>query len=300
MFLKEQLGTGLIKISFVIQCSSYFNGGSNFNPSPFVPFCASLIDTYISKMLSFFYIIIKGMILLKKKINWTEFISKFVFWSLCIATISIIIIMIFAPSEHNDADPFRRIKSDYVLMLAQCILGILAIKLPYFLKEKIDLKIPSIMLFFYVLFLYAAIYLGEVRNFYFVVPHWDTILHTFSGGMLGAIGFSFITILNGTEKIPLNLSPIFVAFFSFCFAITLGAIWEIYEFTADGILQTNMQKFALENGTLLIGRDAVSDTMKDLIVDGIGALVISFIGFISLKHKKGWVEKLLFKFSKEK
>lgn len=242
----------------------------------------------------------KRGIYLKKKVNWTEFISKFVFWSLCIATISIIIIMILAPSEHNYSDPFVRIKSDYILMLAQCILGILAIKLPYFLKEKIDLKIPSVMLLFYVLFLYAAIYLGEVRNFYYTIPHWDTILHTFSGGMLGAIGFSFITILNGTEKIPLNLSPIFVAFFSFCFALTLGTIWEIYEFTADSILQTNMQKFALEDGTLLIGRAALSDTMKDLIVDGIGAFVISAIGYISLKYQKGWIEKLLFKFSKEK
>ena len=238
------------------------------------------------------------MIFLKKNINLTKLISKFVFWSLCIATISIIVIMILAPSEQDPTKPFERIKSDYVLMLAQCILGILAIKLPYFLKEKIDLKIPSVMLLFYVIFLYAAIYLGEVRNFYFVVPHWDTILHTFSGGMLGAIGFSFITILNDTEKIPLNLSPIFVACFSFCFALSLGAIWEIYEFTADCVLQTNMQKFALEDGTLLIGRQALSDTMKDLIVDSIGAFVISTIGYISLKYKKGWIEKLLFKFSK--
>jgi len=237
---------------------------------------------------------------LKKKINWTNFISKLVFWSLCLATISIIIIMIFAPSEQNPSKPYERIKSDYVLMLAQCVLGILAIKLPYFLKEKIDLKIPSIMLLFYVLFLYAAIYLGEVRNFYYAVPHWDTILHTFSGGMLGAIGFSFITILNDTEKIPLNLSPAFVACFSFCFALALGAIWEIYEFTADSVLQTNMQKFATEEGILLIGRNALSDTMKDLIVDGIGAAVISSIGYVSLKYKKGWIEKLLFKFSKEK
>jgi len=237
---------------------------------------------------------------LKKNFNWTEFISKFVFWSLCIATISIIVIMIFAPSEQNPSDPYERIKSDYVLMLAQCVLGILAIKLPYFLKEKIDLKIPSVMMLFYVLFLYAAIYLGEVRNFYYNVPYWDIILHTFSGGMLGAIGFSFITILNNTEKIPFNLSPAFVACFSFCFALSLGAIWEIYEFTADGILQTNMQKFALEDDTLLIGRNALSDTMKDLIVDGIGAFVISVIGYISLKYQKGWIEKLLFKFSKEK
>ena len=110
------------------------------------------------------------MILLKKKINWTDFISKFVFFSLCIATISIIVIMIFAPSKRIDSEPFKRIKSDYVLMLAQCVLGIVAIQLPKFLKEKIDLKIPSDMMLLYVIFLYAAIYLGEVRNFYYHIP----------------------------------------------------------------------------------------------------------------------------------
>ena len=230
---------------------------------------------------------------MKKKINWVKTINIFVICSLILAIPIIILCMIFAPAEINPTLPFDRIKSDYVLMFFQCILGILAMLLPKFLKEKISLTMPAGMMLLYTIFLYCAIYLGEYRNFYHIIPHWDTILHTFSGGMLGAVAFSFVTILNKTEKVPVNLTPSFVAIFAFCFAVTLGVIWEFYEFAADAVLKTNMQKFALASGELLVGRDALSDTVKDLIVDSIGALVISVIGYISLKYKKGWDEKLL-------
>ena len=91
--------------------------------------------------------------------------------------------------------------------------------------------------------------------------------------MIGALGFSIVTLLNKTEEVPMNLSPLFVALFSFCFAVTLGVVWEFYEFTFDGLLGLNMQKFALENGTQLIGRAALTDTMIDLFVDAVGALL---------------------------
>ena len=87
----------------------------------------------------------------------------------------------------------------------------------------------------------------------------------------------------------MNLSPVFVAVFAFCFAVTLGVFWEIYEFTFDGILRLNMQKFMLENGTQLIGRAALLDTMKDLIVDCLGALIMSFVGYLKerrISHRK--------------
>lgn len=232
---------------------------------------------------------------MKKKINWVRGLNIFVTCSLIAAIPIIIICMIFAPTQIDPNLPFDRIKSDYVLMFLQCIVGILAMILPRFLKEKINLTIPSAMMLLYTIFLYCAIYLGEVRSFYYNFPHWDTILHTFSGGMLGAVGFSFVTILNKTEKVPLSLSPAFVAMFAFCFAVTLGVIWEFYEFAADAILKTNMQKFALASGEPLVGRAALADTIKDLIVDSIGAFVMSIIGYISLKYKKGWVEKLLLK-----
>ncbi len=230
--------------------------------------------------------------MIRRRINWEKIVSYFVLITLLISIVFIIIAMILAPVSNDGNLPYERIKSDYVLMLLQCILGVIAMFLPSFLLKKLKIQIPSYMLLFYVIFLYSAIYLGEVRSFYYNVPHWDTILHTFSGVMLGALGFSFVTILNRTESIPLNLSPLFVAVFSFCFAVTLGVIWEVYEFSADGLINTNMQKFALESGENLIGRNALADTMKDLIVDSIGAFVMSAIGYISLKYKKGWVEKL--------
>lgn len=234
-----------------------------------------------------------------KKINWKKAFNYFVFITLVASLIFVTVAMIQAPTLESRSDPFQRVKGDYILMFSQCVLGIFAMLLPGFLRKRINLEIPSTMLVLYAVFLYAAIYLGEVRSFYYNVPHWDTILHTFSGAMLGALGFSFITLLNRTDKVPVNLSPAFVATFAFCFAMALGVVWEIYEYTADVIMGTNMQKFGTEAGELFLGQAALADTMKDLIVDTLGALVISVVGYISLKHKKGWVEKLMLRFGKK-
>lgn len=196
--------------------------------------------------------------------------------------------------------PGGRGREDYVLMLLQCLLGVAAILLPARLMRRWDVEIPRVMFLLYIAFLYCAIFLGEVRSFYYSVPHWDTILHIFSGAMLGALGFSMIAVFNNTERIPMNLSPLFVAVFAFCFALALGAVWEIYEFAADCLLATNMQKFSLDNGTALIGQAALRDTMKDLIVDALGAVGASVIGYISLKYEKGWIEKLTIRIGKGK
>ncbi len=227
-----------------------------------------------------------------KREKHAKFIGNFVLISFIIP-IGFLIYRIIVSSNQPSADIYTRTRSDYVLMLVQCMLGVVALMVPSFVSKKYKVKIPTIMYILYVIFLYGAIFLGEVRNFYYTVPHWDTILHTFSGAMIGALGFSFVSLINKEENIHLNLTPFFVAFFAFCFAITLGVAWEIYEFTFDGILGLNMQKFALEDGTGLVGRAALTDTMKDLIVDAIGALAMSIIGYISLKYKKGWLEKLL-------
>ncbi len=234
---------------------------------------------------------------MKNKINIDKVITNFVFFSLVISFVFLVIRIIMAPAQIDINDPTIRVKEDYSLMVVQCLLGIVAMILPDLMKKRLSITIPSKMLVLYALFLYAAIFLGEVRSYYYNVNHWDTMLHTFSGGMLGALGFSFVTMLNKSEHIPMELSPLFVAFFSFCFAITIGVFWEVYEFSFDGLLGLNMQKFMLEDGTNLIGREALQDTMKDLIVDGVGAFVMSVIGYISLKYQKGWVEQMLLKFS---
>ena len=204
----------------------------------------------------------------------------------------LIVRIILAPSVQSNESNLR-VKSDYVLMLVQCILGVFAIGVPTFFSKKLKFAVPTLIYYLYMIFLYCAIFLGEVRNFYYVVPHWDTILHTFSGAMLGALGFSFISFLNKEEKSAMKMSPIFVAVFAFSFAVMLGVLWEIYEFTFDGLLGLNMQKFMLEDKTQLVGRAALTDTMKDLIVDAVGAFIMSFLGYFSLKNKKGWFDSLL-------
>lgn len=210
--------------------------------------------------------------------------------TMAISAVAVAVFLITAPSIPTEGEP--RVKSDYVLMLLQCLLGLVAMLLPSVLQKKFGLVIPSRMMVVYAVFLYCSIYLGEVRSFYYSFANWDNILHTFSGAMLAALGFSVINLLNRTDRVPISLSPIFVAVFTFCFAVTVGVVWEVYEFLADGILHTNMQKFAMEGGADLVGRAALADTMTDLIVDSLGALVISVVGYISLKFQKGWVEKL--------
>ena len=118
--------------------------------------------------------------------------------------------------------------------------------------------------------------------------------------MLGALGFTLITFINNTDRFPLVLTPFFVAIFTFGFAVAIGVIWEIYEYSIDYFFHTNMQKFALEDGTQLIGQHALADTMKDLIVDCIGALVFSVIGYIAVKRDSKLKEKLALKVIKKR
>lgn len=230
-----------------------------------------------------------------KKEKFEKIFSIWVLISFVVPIVFLIFRIIVVSIEESTFVDFERTQSDYILMLIQCLLGAFALVLPTFLTRKYNIKIPTTMYIFYLIFLYAAIFLGEVRNFYHVVPYWDTILHAFSGGMIGALGFSFVSLLNNIENLHLHLTPLFVAFFAFCFAIALGVVWEVYEYVFDGLLGLNMQKFLLESGEAFVGREALSDTMQDLIVDSIGAFIMCAIGYVSLKYKKGWVEKLLIK-----
>lgn len=236
---------------------------------------------------------------MEKKIFSSKSLVIFVFLTFILSAIYVLVKMSLSPVTVSANHEYIHVKGYYMVMLVQCILGAFAMLLPGIIKKHWHLYIPSKMMIVYAIFLYCGIYLGEVQSFYYRVPNWDSILHTFSGAMLGALGFSFITILNKADSVPMNLSPLFVALFTFCFAISLGVLWEIYEFSVDAIFNTNMQKYALENGLLLIGKAALTDTMKDLIVDIIGAFIMSVIGYSSLKYKRGWIEKLQLKINKD-
>jgi len=227
----------------------------------------------------------------------TTILTLLVFGSLVVSSIYVIVRLIMV--SVGIPVPGDRPESDYVLMLLQCLLGIFMMLLPGILARHLSIQVPHFMHIAFIVFLYCAIYLGEVRDFYNLVPNWDTVLHTFSGGMLGALGFSFVVILNRSDQVPVNLSPLFVALFAFCFALTLGVFWEFYEFTFDGLLHLNMQKTMLPDGTPLLGHAAVADTMKDLFVDALGAFIISAIGYVSLKYQKGWVERMQVRVKRE-
>lgn len=176
------------------------------------------------------------------------------------------------------------VKSDYVLMILQCIVGMIVIFLPAQAEQRFGIDVPDLMEMIYFIFLFCAIYLGEVQNFYYRVPFWDTILHGFSAVMLGALGFFLVDFMNRSKTLHLQLKPFFVSFFAFCFATTCGVVWELYEYTADQLLGTNMQKFMTAQGVVLQGHQALGDTMKDLIVDMVCALAIVLLGFWNLKR----------------
>ncbi len=234
----------------------------------------------------------------KTKRNWKKIISTIIFASFGAPIIYLIFKIATTTNYIMPNDDDVRVRSDYVLMLFQCILGMVAMCIPSFLRKKFKIEVPNNMYYFYIIFLYAAIFLGEIQDFYYRFKYWDLILHTFSGTMIGFLGFSMVDILN-RENENVQLNAFFVAFFAFCFAMTLGGIWEIYEFASDSILGTNMQKFALKNGIELTGQAAVADTMEDIIVDGIGALVASTIGYISMKYDFTFLNSLKLKIHKK-
>ena len=219
-----------------------------------------------------------------KKEKMQKIFGVILFISLVASVVYSAVRLILAPSEPAEGDVFR-LKSDYVLMLVQCILGITVMFLPSLISRKMKIVVPNTIIILYYVFLYCAIYLGEVRNFYYTVPHWDTMLHAFSGAMLGALGFVLVDILNKDSKVPISLSPFFVSLFAFCFALAVGALWEIYEFSFDTILGLNMQKHSTEFGEALAGTAALSDTMKDIIIDALSALIIAIIGYITAKGR---------------
>jgi len=229
------------------------------------------------------------------KPRWATGIFLFVLLTLVVSCVYAIVGVLSASSRLVPDIEYEKTKSDYALMLVQCLLGIIVMFLPSAFEKRLRIAIPGPMYIVFIVFLYAAIYLGEIRNFYYRIPHWDLILHGLSGLMLGALSFSVITLLNDAQKVRISLSPAFVAVFAFCFAVAMGVVWEFYEFTIDGLLGLNMQKFALENGQSLIGRAALTNTMNDLIVDAFGAIVMSVVGYISVKYKKGWIARMLMK-----
>ena len=144
--------------------------------------------------------------------------------------------------------------------------------LPLILGHRFRVHIPHEFESLAVVFVYMALFLGEIQGYYLRFWWWDVVLHIGSGLLLGILGFLLVYVLNAKKDIEMSLHPKFIALFAFMFAMGIGALWEIFEFAMDQLFGMTMQKSGLV------------DTMWDLIVDGIGALIISVAGAIYLSQ----------------
>ncbi len=208
-----------------------------------------------------------------------------------------------------------------------CGLTLLLFTIPEFLSKKLNVSLPMTLEVIILLFIFASSICGELGSFYTKIWWWDTMLHTLNGFLMAAIGFAMIDILNRSPKFHFNMSPIFVAFVAFCFSMTIGVLWEFFEFSMDYFTYTDMQNdrivdvvssvnfnpdglnrqvvlegiqsttinlkdgstFLIDGGYLDIG---IIDTMKDLFVNLIGAVVFSVIGvFYIIGRNKGTFAK---------
>jgi len=163
------------------------------------------------------------------------------------------------------------------------ILAMVLIFIPYFFQRRYRIYLPSELQLSIILFIYAGVFLGEVRNFYFKFWWWDSLLHLFAGFAIGLIAFGVMYVLYKTEKI--KTSATFICVIVFLIALAFGAIWEMFEFGMDSIFGTNMQKSRDLCNTegYCNTRLGVVDTMIDFILDTIGALFASLFGYIYLK-----------------
>ena len=197
-----------------------------------------------------------------------------------------------------------------------CILTILLLYVPSWLQVKLRIELPPPLEITILCFIFAAEILGEVNAFYVNVPNWDTMLHTLNGFLAAAVGLSMVLLLNDDERLTFDLSPFFLALVAFCFSMTIGVLWEFFEFGMDWFFHSDMQKDTVVNAIYTVELDptrtnkvvaikgiqdvlingqslglggyldiGLIDTMKDLFVNFIGAVVFSVTGFFYAKSK---------------
>lgn len=210
-----------------------------------------------------------------------------------------------------------------------CILTLILFTVPGFVEKKLHIDVPDVLEGIILVFIFAAEILGEIQEYYLIFPHWDTILHTINGFLFAAIGFSIVNILNKDRRVSMSLSPFYMAVTAFCFSMTIGVLWEFFEWSMDSWFNLDMQKdtvitafntVMLDPGghnvpyhvadvvdTVLVFADGsqqamrlggyldigLLDTMEDLLVNFIGAVVFSIIGYFYVKNQgKGKIAKM--------
>jgi len=204
----------------------------------------------------------------------------------------------------------------------ECVLTLFLFMLPSFVERRIKIDLPDTLEVIVVLLIFAAVILGEIQEYFVNVRGWDTMLHTINGFLAGAIGIALIDILNRTERFHFKMSPAFVALMAFCFSMTVGVVWEFYEYGMDTFFRRDMQKDTLVatfnsvalnpegrnvpvvvtdiSKTVIYGKVngveteialsgyldiGIHDTMKDLLVNFIGASCMSLLGYVHIKRR---------------
>jgi len=163
---------------------------------------------------------------------------------------------------------------------------------PIIFRNKMEMEIPAEFHITAVVFTFASLYLGEIQGFYHRFWWWDIALHSSAGLLMGTVGFLLVYLLNESKQLELHMTPAFISLFAFMFAVTIGTLWEIFEFSMDQLFGLNMQK------TMLGDPSGLTDTMWDMVVNAMGAFIISFMGWWYLKHKqtffvRGWIRKFI-------
>ena len=203
-----------------------------------------------------------------------------------------------------------------------CVLVLILFMLPRFVERNFRIELPSTLEIIILVFIFAAEILGELKSYFITYPHWDTVLHTTTGFISAAFGYAMVDLLNRNKPQHFKLSPVFLALVAFCFSLTVGVLWEFYEFSMDYLFHMDMQKDTVihafasvtldpTNSNIPIYIDNITDvavngrslgldgyldvglydTMEDLFVNFIGALTFSIIGYFSAKSGKNKIAK---------
>lgn len=221
----------------------------------------------------------------KSKVDMLALSRKVIYW-LVIAMMGTAFILLFTKKDVN--------KVRVIFNIVQMLGMLFVLRIPQFIKDKYHFQIPNFMDFVLISFAFCAFILGEVFNFYGKIPYWDSILHTFSGVIIACIGFVVIEYLDREYTIPLSVSPLFMSLIVVSVALAIGAIWEIGEYTVDDLFHTNNQQYMESTRSTLYdqddiplsGHEALNDTMKDLILDLGGAIVVAGIGYKKIEKKQ--------------
>ena len=180
-----------------------------------------------------------------------------------------------------------------------CVMALICINIPAFLEKKFKFYIPNYISIILYVFIFAHYVLGEVLRVYDHSIVFDKILHTTSGVIMSFIGFSFIFMLNKINPEKMKLSPFFIVLFTFCFTMTTEYVWELFEYSADRLLDLNMQRWqdgiteTLENGSVISSvpyGSGLKDTMGDMAVNILGCLGVCVYALVGMKLKPDWFD----------